>query len=132
MSTGRDLPDYLPVVFPGFSWHNLKGKPSLNEIPRRSGRFYWRQVQNAVRLGSTMLYGAMLDEVDEGTAMFRLTETAQATPVEKRFLTLDADGEAVPKDWYLRLAGEAQRVLRGAPLTQQDLPFALPQPRRTP
>ena len=79
-----------------------------------------------------MLYGAMLDEVDEGTAMFKLTETARAVPVETRFLTLDADGEAVPKDWYLRLAGEAQRVLDGAPLATQDLPFPLPQLRRTP
>jgi len=124
--------DYLPVIFPGFSWHNLKGTPPLNQISRRSGRFYWRQVQNAVRLGSTMLYGAMFDEVDEGTAMFKLTETARAAPVETRFLTLDADGEAVPKDWYLRLAGEAQRVLVGAPLAKQDLPLTLPQPRRTP
>ncbi|MCX6550535.1 MAG: xylosidase, partial [Acidobacteria bacterium] len=87
---------------------------------------------NAVRLASTMLYGAMFDEVDEGTAMFKLTETDRAAPVETRFLTLDADGEAVPKDWYLRLAGEAQRMLLGAPLAKQDLPFALPQPGRTP
>jgi hypothetical protein len=124
--------DYLPVIFPGFSWHNLKGTPPLNQISRRAGRFYWRQVQNAVRLGSTMLYGAMFDEVDEGTAMFKLTETARAAPVETRFLTLDADGEAVPKDWYLRLAGEAQRVLLGAPLAKRDLPLTLPPPRRTP
>ena len=92
------------------------------------GRFYWRQVQNAMRLGSTMLYGAMFDEVDEGTAMFKLTETARAAPVEACFLTLDADGEAVPTDWYLRLAGEAQRVLLGAPLAEQALPFAVPPP----
>jgi hypothetical protein len=132
METRRLGKDYLPVIFPGFSWHNLKGTPPLNQVPRRAGRFYWRQVQNAVRLGSTMLYGAMFDEVDEGTAMFKLTETAQAAPVETRFLTLDADGEAVPKDWYLRLAGEAQRVLDGAPIARQDLPLALPQPGRTP
>ncbi len=124
--------DYLPVVFPGFSWHNLKGTASFNQIPRRSGRFYWRQVTNAVRLGTTMMYGAMFDEVDEGTAMFKVAETARAAPVEARFLTLDEDGEAVPKDWYLRLAGETQRVLRGAPIARQDLPFALPKPERAP
>ena len=118
--------DYLPVAFPGFSWHNLKRTAPFNEIPRRAGRFYWRQVQDAVRLGSTMLYGAMFDEVDEGTAMFKVAETARAAPVEARFLALDADGEAVPKDWYLRLAGEAQRVLDGGPLGEGDLPLALP------
>jgi hypothetical protein len=31
---------YLPVVFPGFSWHNLRdGKSPLNQIPRLEGRF---------------------------------------------------------------------------------------------
>jgi hypothetical protein len=55
-----------------------------------------------------------------------VAETARAAPVEARFLTLDADGEAVPKDWYLRLAGEAQRVLAGGPLAEGDLPLALP------
>jgi hypothetical protein len=117
--------DYLPVVFPGFSWHHLKGA-ALNQIPRRAGRFYWRQVQNAVRRGSTMLYGAMFDEVDEGTAFFKAAARAEDAPAEARFLTLDADAEPVPSDWYLRLAGETQRVLRGAPLAMSDLPFPLP------
>jgi hypothetical protein len=117
--------DYLPVVFPGFSWHHLKGA-ALNQIPRLAGRFYWRQVQNAVRRGSTMLYGAMFDEVDEGTAFFKGAATAEDAPAQAPFLTLDADAEAVPSDWYLRLAGETQRVLRGAPLASSDLPFPLP------
>src|SRR5207249_1822676 len=26
--------DYLPVVFPGFSWHNLRPESPLNQIPR--------------------------------------------------------------------------------------------------
>src|SRR5882724_9141373 len=30
--------DYLPVVFPGFSWHNMKAGP-LNQIPRLHGQF---------------------------------------------------------------------------------------------
>jgi len=31
--------DYLPVAFPGFSWHNLRPKSKLDEIPRLKGRF---------------------------------------------------------------------------------------------
>ena len=67
--------DYLPVIFPGFSWHNLNGGKS-NQIPRRGGAFYWRQAFNAVNAGCTMIYGAMFDEMDEGTAMFKLAPTA--------------------------------------------------------
>ena len=118
--------EYLPVVFPGFSWHHLKDGAPFNQIPRRGGRFYWRQVQDAVGRGCTMLYGAMFDEVDEGTALFKVAATAQQAPAEAPFVTLDADHEAVPSDWYLRLAGETQRVLRGAPLAAGDLPFASP------
>lgn len=125
--------EYLPVIFPGFSWHNLKGQPPLNQIPRRGGRFYWRQVQNALRAGCTMLYGAMFDEVDEGTAIYKLAARAAQAPADAAFVTLDADREDVPNDWYLRLAGEAQRLLQGEPLPAAELPFALPgtpRPRR--
>jgi hypothetical protein len=118
--------EYLPVIFPGFSWHHLKPGARLNQIPRRGGRFFWRQVQSAVGRGSTMLYGAMFDEVDEGTALFKVAPTAREAPVEGAFVTLDADREAVPADWYLRLAGEAQRVLGGAPLARGELPFPPP------
>jgi hypothetical protein len=103
--------DYMPVVFPGFSWHNLRAGAPFNQIPRQGGRFYWRQVARAVGLGSTMLYGAMFDEVDEGTAMFKVAASASEVPVDARFVTLDADGDALPSDWYLRLARETQKAL---------------------
>jgi hypothetical protein len=103
---------YMPVVFPGFSWHNLKGAAS-NEIPRRGGAFYWRQVWNAVDAGATMLKTAMFDEVDEGTAMFKLAPTAGALPTGASLVPLDADGIALPSDFYLRLGGAATAVLRG-------------------
>ena len=35
--------EYLPVIFPGFSWHNLMGG-ALNQIPRVGGQFLWDQV----------------------------------------------------------------------------------------
>jgi hypothetical protein len=118
--------EYLPVVFPGFSWRHLKPGAPLNQIPRQGGRFFWRQVQSAVARGCTMLYGAMFDEVDEGTALFKVAPSAREAPVEDGFVTLDAEGQALPADWYLRLAGEAQRVLRGAPLAGGELPFTPP------
>ena len=105
--------EYMPVVYPGFSWHNLNRAAPLNAIPRRGGRFYWRQVQRALRAGNTMLYGAMFDEVDESTAMFKLAAAPRDAPGEAAVVTLDVDGEPLPSDWYFRLAREAQKQLRG-------------------
>jgi hypothetical protein len=34
--------DYLPVVFPGFSWHNLKPRSPFDQIPRLKGKFCGR------------------------------------------------------------------------------------------
>jgi hypothetical protein len=34
---------YLPVIFPGFSWHNMYGAP-LDSIPRLKGAFYQAQI----------------------------------------------------------------------------------------
>jgi hypothetical protein len=103
---------YLPVVFPGFSWHNLAGGEP-NQIPRRGGAFYWRQVGNAISAGATMLKTAMFDEVDEGTAMFKLAPTAAQLPAGASLVPLDADGRALASDFYLRLGGAATALLRG-------------------
>jgi hypothetical protein len=101
----------MPVVFPGFSWHNLDGGAS-NQIPRRGGAFYWRQVWDAVGAGATMLKTAMFDEVDEGTAMFKLAPAAAELPAGVSLVPLDADGAALPSDFYLRLGGAATALLR--------------------
>jgi hypothetical protein len=115
--------DYLPVVFPGFSWHNLNGD-ALNQIPRRGGAFYWRQVYNALKLGSDMLYGAMFDEVDEGTAFFKVAPAQADLPAQGTFLSLAADGKSLPSDWYLKLAGAATRALRGELAPTTSLPIS--------
>lgn len=117
--------DYMPVIFPGFSWYNLKGGP-LNQIPRAGGRFYWRQAFNAVDAGCTMIYGAMFDEVDEGTAMFKMAPTPAELPAQGRFVPLDIDGQALPSDWYLRLAGEATKMLRGRIPVSSTIPITPP------
>ena len=107
--------DYLPVTFPGFSWHNMQGAP-LDDIPRRGGRFFWSQVVAAKRAGAEMLYVAMFDEVDEGTAIFKCTNDPP-TANGAKFVTY----EGLPSDHYLRLTGLAGRVIRGA-LPPDDAP----------
>jgi len=98
--------DYLPVVFPGFSWTNLtQGKGPLGEIPRRGGRFFWKQFETLKRFDFDTAYVAMFDEVDEGTAIFKVTND----PPVGRFVTL----EGLPSDFYLRLTGLGGRMLRG-------------------
>lgn len=106
--------EYMPVLFPGFSWHNMNPAAPFNPIPRRGGRFYWRQVERALRAGTTMLYGAMFDEVDESTAMFKVAASRRDAPGDAPVVTLDVDGDRLPSDWYLRLAREAQKKLRTA------------------
>lgn len=112
--------DYIPVVFPGFSWSNLYEGKELNQIPRNGGKFLWRQFYNAIDAGCNMVYVAMFDEVDEGTAIFKTTENASQNPTTGAFVTLDIDGYDLPSDWYLRLTGEASKMLRGdIPITTE-------------
>jgi hypothetical protein len=103
--------DYLPVIFPGFSWHNQKGGV-LGATPRLKGDFLWSQFVAAKRAGSDMIYVAMFDEVDEGTAIFKCTDKLPVGSTQ--FLTY----EGLPSDYYLRLTGNGGRLLRGElPLT---------------
>lgn len=102
---------FMPVAFPGFSWHNLHGGP-LGQIPRLKGEFLWRQFAEASRVGAETIYVAMFDEVDEGTAIFKCADPPAGEPAGK-LLGL----EGLPNDHYLRLTGEAAKLLRArAPL----------------
>ena len=117
--------DYVPCVYPGFSWHNLSRfefpddiKPP-GSIPRQGGRFYWQQISTALMCGAEMLYIAMFDEVNEGTAIFKCSDNP---PVSDNFQFIGIDG--VPSDHYLWLTGEASKMLR------KEKPLSLKMPVR--
>jgi len=114
---------YMPVIFPGFSWHNLERKSAENAIPRKHGEFLWRQAYNARMAGATVLKIAMFDEVNESTAMFKIASKRKDAPNEGYWLTLDADGDDLPSDWYLRLAGEITKAFHGERKLTPELPF---------
>lgn len=113
----RNNIEYLPVIYPGFGRTNLKG-PDVERatIPRRGGEFYWEQFVAASDLGLDMAYVAMFDEVDEATAIFKVSNSP---PAQSRFQTYDG----LPTDWYLRLTGEGTQLLRGDRQRDQALPI---------
>lgn len=100
---------YMPVIFPGFSWHNLMinhhnpSRAILNQIPRRCGQFIQRQIDNLLKLNINSLYVAMFDEVDEATAMFPVENLSGVLPVGAKMVYLNQDGCNLPADWYLQI-----------------------------
>jgi hypothetical protein len=100
----------------------MQGAP-LDDIPRRGGRFFWSQVVAAKRVGAEMLYVAMFDEVDEGAAIFKCTNSPP-TANGAKFVTY----EGLPSDHYLRLTGQAGRVIRGDLPPDEALPPACSSP----
>lgn len=120
--------EFMPVVYPGTAYHNPDPNRPFNEYPRRGGRLYWRQIYDAVSAGSAMIYNAMFDEVDEATAMYKIAATNDDVPVGIQVVTMDTDGECLPSDWYLRLAGEATKMLRGEIPLSSTIPIAIPEP----
>jgi hypothetical protein len=123
--TVRNHQLYMPVIFPGFSWHNLKPASPANQIPRNRGEFLWRQAYNAKITGAKALKIAMFDEVNEGTAIFKAASKRRDAPDQGFWLTLDADGADLPSDWYLRLAGEITRMLHGDIPASPQMPLSL-------
>jgi len=116
--------DYVPCVYPGFSWHNLSVhafpddvKP-VASIPRQGGRFYWQLITTALKSGAPMLYVAMFDEVNEGTAIFK---SSNNPPQGKTTEFMNIDNK--PSDLYLWLTGQASKMLKG----EEPLSFKMPE-----
>lgn len=92
---------------------NMYHGSTLNQIPRQCGKFYWQQTYNVISAKSPMIFVAMFDEVDEGTAMLKLASSPDQIPVGSKMVTLNMEDCTVPSDWYLKLGGETGKILRG-------------------
>ncbi len=106
--------DYVPLVFPGFSWGNMNKNPAIyNQIPRMKGDFLWQQIAGAKSAGAKSLYVAMFDEIDEGTAIFKSAREAD-TPLNGdeglKFVGIEND---LASDYYLWLTGEGASWFHG-------------------
>lgn len=70
-----------------------------------------------------MIYIAMYDEVDEGTAMYKIAPNKESKPSQGSFISIDQNGYSLSSDWYLRLANATSKVVRG------NLPNSISMPR---
>ena len=110
---------YMPTAFPGFSWDNLRSvSPGTTMIPRQKGEFYWRQFAIFRELGIRTVFVGMFDEVNEGTAIYKVSNQI---PVGKYFVTY----EGLPSDYYLKLTGAATRMIRGQSPLSNTIPKEL-------
>ena len=53
----------------------------------------------------------------------KVAENSNFHPLSGSWLALDADGLALPSDWYLRLAGEAQKMFKGEVALTDKIPI---------
>lgn len=112
--------DYLPCVFPGFSWANLKRTPKASDaIPRRGGRFYWKQIVKLIESKNDMIYVGMFDEIDEGTQICKVDNDPPPSSPGSTFLHYSPQ----PEDYYLWITGEAQKMLTHPENLRREMPL---------
>jgi glycoprotein endo-alpha-1,2-mannosidase len=110
--------DYVPVVYPGFSWKNMRPNDPFDAIPRNKGSFFWKQLVGGIEAGGQMLYVAMFDEIDEATAIFKVVKES---PIGKsKFVPYEED---IPSDHYLWLTGQASGILKKEVPFQKEIPY---------
>ncbi len=98
--------DYVPLAFPGFTWKNMKG-PDATSIPRNGGSFLQKQLDAYISGGASMIYVAMFDEIDEGTAIFKCAQIVPIPSDGSIFVPSDTEN-----DRYLRIVGKASEALK--------------------
>jgi hypothetical protein len=98
---------YQVQMYPGGSDDNRSGlPPGTSRQGRMQGGFLWSQFVAAHDIGAQTAFVGMFDELDEGTEIFKVTDTP---PVEAYFL----DNEGLPSDCHLTLTGLGTAMLRG-------------------
>jgi hypothetical protein len=107
---------WVPVAYPGFTWDNVRLlPPGSSLVPRRGGHFLWNQFYRMREVGAECGFVAMFDEVDEGTAVFKV-----ADPPPRGAHLVGLEGRS--SDWYLRLVGAGTRMVRGEDPIRAEMP----------
>ena len=72
----------------------------------------------SIEAGANMIYVAMFDEIDEGTAIFKVSNTPPNS--DKSYFVSNG---GLPSDHYLWLTGQGAKMLRNEIPLQQEIPI---------
>lgn len=105
----------MPVIFPGFSWHNLQvtiHQPNpgpYNQIPRKQGGLYFLREQGVAitNEGVKTIYVAMFDEMNEGTSIFKCTKVTPSLADGLKFVGYEEE-----PNFYLQLTGIVGKMIK--------------------
>lgn len=97
--------EYCPLVFPGFSDRNIH--PNNTVYKRHSGDFYWQQIYKHLNKGAQMLYVAMFDEIDEGTAIYKCLRQSEvpSNETDKNYYVVFENGAYRRSDTEVTVSG---------------------------
>ena len=99
--------NYLPVIYPGFSWHNMNNNSPFDEISRKNGSFYKKMIATVKSINPKNVYIAMFDEINEGTAIFKI-DTNPPKPKNLNFIS----NKSISNDYFLLLSRELANYLK--------------------
>jgi len=86
------------------------GTAPFDGYPRYNGSFYEAQLSSAVDLKPSFIFGAMFDEMNEGTSIFPVLRVDEL-PTNQEFVGIDNDMDPT---FYLNMAGQAGASLAAA------------------
>lgn len=115
---------YAPLCLPGATDLHMHPQYGPNE-GRYGGQFFWNQVYHSVKSGAEAIYIAMFDEMDEGTAIYKVLnqKNVPSNVPTKDYWILYKDGnvykrskavgenELGPDDWQVK----ASEIGKGIP-----------------
>ena len=112
--------DYIPSVFPGSvnsSWEGIPPQQDNGRFSRHKGEFMWKQLAGLTAMGAECFYISMFDEMDEGTQIFKCTNTP---PLGVNGGTQFLGYQGLPSDHYLWIASLGRKLLdKKIPITEK-------------
>lgn len=100
--------DYAPLCYPGSSDLNMHPH-HISRNERHGGQFLWNQIFHGINSGAQMLYMAMFDEIDEGTALYKVLnqrDVPSNRPKEPYYLTYRGENYSISSRPVTNLPGE--------------------------
>lgn len=114
--TNHTIPDLAYCAAHGMDYQQAVAPGTLGNHTRLHGNLMWEQFYNAIRGHVQGIYISMFDEFNEGNQIAKTAESSAMIPTDATGVVavgLDEDGTACSSDYYIRLTGDGNKMLKG-------------------